>query len=79
MLLFTHMRRIVIDPTILVGKPVIEGTRIPVTLIINLFAHGYTAERIIKAYPVLVHEDIQAALDYAEKLLDREETYAFSA
>ncbi len=71
--------RIIIDPKILVGKPVVKGTRIPVTLIINLLAHGYTVDRIIEAYPVLTREDIDAALSYTEKRLDREEVHAFPA
>jgi uncharacterized protein (DUF433 family) len=65
--------RIVVDPEILVGKPVIAGTRIPVSLILNLFAHGYDIERIRQAYPVLTEEDIRAAAAYAEARLDREE------
>lgn len=60
------------DPNILVGKPVIKGTRIPVSLILNLLAHGYNIERVIEAYPVLKTEDIQAALEYAEEIIDRE-------
>lgn len=68
--------RIIIDQNILVGKPVIKGTRIPVTLIINLLAHGYTLERIIQAYPILTRVDIEAALGYTEKRLDREEIHA---
>jgi uncharacterized protein (DUF433 family) len=71
--------RIVIDPKILVGKPIIKGTRIPVALILNLLAHGYTIERILKAYPVLTKEDVGAALNYTEKRLEREETYALPA
>ena len=67
--------RIEVNPKILVGKPVIAGTRIPVYLIVNLVANGYTPERIIKAYPVLTKADIKAALQYAENLLKREEVY----
>jgi len=60
-------RRIEVNPEIMVGKPTIKGTRIPVYLILNLVAHGYNFERIIKAYPELTKEDIKAALEYAEK------------
>ncbi len=60
------------DSNILVGKPVIKGTRIPVSLILNLLAHDYTIERVIEAYPVLKIEDIRAALEYAEEIIDRE-------
>lgn len=56
--------RIVINPKIMVGKPIIKGTRIPVYLILNLVAHGYTFERIVKAYPQLTRKDVKAALDY---------------
>ena len=67
--------RIVTNPGILAGKPVIAGTRIPVSLILNLFAHGYDAARIRQAYPNLEDADITAALSYAEARLAREETY----
>jgi len=60
-------RRIEVNPEIMVGKPTIKGTRIPIYLILNLVAHGYNFERIIKAYPELTKEDIKAALEYAEK------------
>jgi len=52
---------------------VIKGTRIPVYLILNLLTHGYTQERIVKAYPQLTKKDIKAALEYAEALTKREE------
>lgn len=67
--------RIEINPKILVGKPVIKGTRIPVTLILNLMAHGYTVDRVIEAYPVLTKDDIVAALEYTQALLNREEIH----
>ena len=68
------MDRIVIDPDVLVGKPVIKGTRIPVYLLIELLANGMTAKEILKEYPQLKPEDIKAALLYASKCLEREVT-----
>ncbi|HEY7030805.1 MAG TPA: DUF433 domain-containing protein [Thermomicrobiales bacterium] len=57
----SYRQHIVVDPEILSGKPAIKGTRIPVTLILNLLANGYTFERIVQAYPVLTVEDVRAA------------------
>ena len=68
------LERVVIDPDILVGKPVIKGTRIPVHLIIELLANGMTTKQILKEYPQLKEEDIKAALLYASRLLEREVT-----
>ncbi len=64
--------RITVDPDILVGKSVIAGTRIPVSLVLNLLAHDYTFDRIVEAYPILTAEDIRAAIAYASARLDRE-------
>lgn len=63
--------RIVRNPRILVGKPVIAGTRISVSLILNLLAHGMIIPEIIEDYPDLTEEDIKAAVRYAEKVVDR--------
>ena len=71
--------RIVVDPKILVGKPVVKGTRIPVSLILNLVAHGFTFAQIIDDYPILTEEDIRAAILYAGARLDREEVLVLSA
>jgi uncharacterized protein (DUF433 family) len=57
--------RIVIDPDVMVGKPVIKGTRIPVYLIVEFVANGMTEKEILKEYPQLRKEDIKAALLYA--------------
>jgi uncharacterized protein (DUF433 family) len=66
--------RIVIDPDVMVGKPVIKGTRIPVYLIVEFVANGMTEKEILKEYPQLRKEDIKAALLYASKCLEREVT-----
>ena len=66
--------RIMIDPEVLSGKPVIKGTRIPVYLIIELLANGMTEKEILRQYPTLRKEDIKAALVYASKCLENEET-----
>ena len=66
------MERIEINPKILVGKPIIAGTRISVELIIKLGAQGWKEEDIIQEYPVLKKEDIRAALFYAENVIEEE-------
>lgn len=72
-------KRIQINPKILLGKPVIRSTRIPVSLVLNVLAHGASFEQIIDDYPVLTEEDIRAALLYASANLEAEETYDFVA
>ena len=67
------MDRITIDPEVMVGKPVIKGTRITVQLIVQLLANGATEAEILNDYPDLKKEDIKAALLYASECLDREE------
>ena len=52
--------RIIIDPAVLVGKPVIKGTRIAVEFVIDLLAQGWTEPEILRNYPGLTHEDILA-------------------
>jgi uncharacterized protein (DUF433 family) len=64
--------RIVIDPKVLVGKPVIKGTRIAVELIIDLLARGYSQEQIVEQYDHVTAEDIQACLSYASEPGDRQ-------
>ncbi len=56
---------IVSDPQIMLGKPVIAGTRITVELILEKLAAGVTAEQILKAYPRLTREAIRAAIEFA--------------
>ena len=70
--------RIVIDPEIQHGKPVIRGTRVPITRIVGGFAGGMTKEEIIQDYEV-TEEDISAALHYAAELIDSEEFHPLPA
>ena len=64
--------RIAIDQGILVGKPVVKGTRLAVEFIIDLLAQGWTEKDILRNYPSLSHEDIQACLRYASSVLKSE-------
>jgi len=61
------LERITINPKIMVGKPVIKGTRLTVEHILNLLAHGSTTDDIIKEYKGLKPKDIQACLLFARK------------
>ena len=67
--------RITIDPAVLVGKPVVRGTRIAVEFVIELLASGWTVERILKEYDHLTADDIQACLAYASDVLKSERVY----
>jgi uncharacterized protein (DUF433 family) len=71
--------RIVADPGVLVGKPVIKGTRIAVELVIGLLARGWTSEQIIQQYDHITTEDIQACLEYAHELIESERVFPLSA
>lgn len=66
---------IVTDPKILVGKPVIKGTRVPVDLILKKLAQNITVEEILKDYPRLTRKHIQEILAYAHSLVAKEEIY----
>ncbi len=62
--------RISLDARVMVGKPVIKGTRLTVESILNLLAHGATVEEILKEYQGLVQEDIQSCLLFATRSLE---------
>jgi len=66
--------RIIIDPNIHHGKPVIKGTRVPITRIIGGLAGGMSEEEIIREYEVS-REDILATLAYAGEIIEEEEFY----
>ncbi len=69
--------RIIIDPEVCFGKPVIEGTRIPVHMVLELLGEGLSPKEIIeKCYSQLTEEDILACVRYANSLVKNEEIYA---
>ncbi len=70
------LKRVVVNPKIMLGKPVIKGTRLTVEIIIEKLAYGETIEDLKRDYPFITEDDIRAALLYAAKRLAREEVYA---
>ena len=71
--------RIVLDPAILVGKPVVKGTRLSVDFIVELLSEGWTESQITDNYPGLTTEDIRACLRYASASLQAEKVYRLGA
>lgn len=67
------LKRIVVNPKVMVGKPVIKGTRIPVDAIIKRLAGGMSLKEILEEYPNLKKEDVKTALEYAARVLAGEE------
>ncbi|MGQ0622138.1 MAG: DUF433 domain-containing protein [Panacagrimonas sp.] len=68
--------RITSDPAVLVGKPVIKGTRISVELILGWLANGWSHEQLLESYPHIMREDILAALAFAAEMLHDEQYIA---
>jgi len=64
------LERVVVDPRVMVGKPVIRGTRLTVDFILNLFAHGATEKDVLGEYEGLTARDIQACFLFATKSLE---------
>lgn len=64
------LERITVDPRVMVGKPVIRGTRLTVQFLLNLLAHGATTAEILAEYPGLAEEDIRACLLFATRFLE---------
>jgi uncharacterized protein (DUF433 family) len=67
------IERVAIDPKVMLGKPVIRGTRIPVELILRKLAEGSHEEDLLEAYPRLTRENIRAAIAYAADVVAHEE------
>jgi uncharacterized protein (DUF433 family) len=71
--------RIEVNPKVLVGKPVIRGTRISVELIFELLAGGWSFDDIRQNYPQVTLEDIRACFAYAQRMVEDEEVYLLDA
>lgn len=67
--------RIAVNPGVLVGKPIIKGTRLAVAFVMELLAERWSHEQILTNYPQLAEEDIQAILHYAVEVLKQEHVY----
>ena len=67
--------RIVSDPTVMLGKPVIDGTRITVEFVLEELAGGQTVEALTESHPTITMDGVRAALDYAAKVLKSEIVY----
>lgn len=68
--------RIVVEPKVLAGKPIIKGTRLAAEFVLELLANEWPEQRILENYPQLTHEDITAVLNYAARVLKEETVYA---
>mgnify|MGYP003599179696 CR=1 FL=1 len=71
--------RISVDPQVLVGKPVVKGTRLAVAFIVDLLAQGWPESELLRNYPGLEPEDVRACLAYAAALLREEHVYPVAA
>ncbi|HEY3322982.1 MAG TPA: DUF433 domain-containing protein [Planctomycetota bacterium] len=71
--------RITVDPKVLVGKPVIKGTRLAVEFIVELLSEGWTEQEVLESYPGIVAEDIRACLAYASTVLRDERVFLTKA
>jgi uncharacterized protein (DUF433 family) len=67
--------RIVLDPAVLAGKPVVKGTRLAVEFLLDLMAEGWAEAEILRNYPGLTPEDLRACLAYASDRLKAEKVY----
>ncbi|MFO1010727.1 MAG: DUF433 domain-containing protein [Planctomycetota bacterium] len=71
--------RITVDPDVLVGKPVIRGTRLAVEFILDLLAQGWSHEEILREHPGLQDADVLACLAYARELVKDERVFRLGA
>ena len=71
--------RVVLNPEVLVGKPVVRGTRLAVEFLLELMSEGWTNDEILRNYPGLTRADLQAVLAYACEVLKSEKVYPVPA
>ena len=69
------MRKIIVNQKILNGKPIFEGTRIPVEIVLDFLTQDYSTEEIIREYPRLSKDDIISALKFATNRIKEEQIY----
>ncbi len=75
----TTARRIVLDPEVMLGKPIVRGTRITVEHVVGLMAEGWTETQLLENHPQLTRADIQACLAYARDLVASERVFPSAA
>lgn len=73
------MTRIEIDPAVMMGKPVIRNTRIPVELVLRKLSEGADTAEILDAYPRITEDDIRACLRYAADTIAHEAIYSLTS
>lgn len=71
--------RIIADPAVLVGKPIVRGTRLSVEFLLGLMAEGWSEHDLLDNYPGLTREDVAACLAYARDLVASERVYPSAA
>ncbi len=71
-----YSKRIISNPEIMLGKPIIKGTRITIELILRKIAEGMAIDELLEAYPQLKKEDILAAVSYSADVIAKEELLA---
>ena len=69
------LERIEMNPKVMLGKPVIKGTRIPVELLVRMMSQGIPETKILAEYPRLELADIRAALSYAARIVAQEDVF----
>ncbi len=73
------LKRIVIDPNIMIGKPIIKGTRLTVEFVVERLAQGWSQAELLRNYPGIQPEDILACLAYAAYIMQSEQVYSLKA